>query len=481
MDKARSTRVLWVAWAGTGTILLGLAWALNWTSSAFDYNRDLRDQPAILLAVGLMVAGLIYCSLVPLLRASDTAEIGRDHRLILLIAAFGVLFRLVLFPSTPAIEDDWYRYLWDGAVTAHGYNPYALSPDDAQGDAQADALQPLAQSSGVIIERINHSDLKTIYPPVAQAAFAIAHWIEPWSLRAWRAVCLAAELASFCLLLGILKSVGRSPAWVALYWWNPVAVKELFNSAHMEAVLMPFLLAAVVLALRKSFMPSALHLGIAAGIKLWPVFLAPILLRPLLSDRRLLAVCVGILAVLGACWAVPPVLGGIDKTSGFVAYAQYWHTNSAHYKVLESIVRALIAPLTTVPGDIALVTKGLLAVVLGAVVLWLARLPLLGADDFIKRVYLAVLALLLLSPAQFPWYLIWLLPFFAARPQLGPLVATVLMPIYYVSFHYLAQDDYKTFPNLIVWGIWLPVWAAFFLDWKRGFEPLDQPARDTYA
>lgn len=481
MHNASPPRALWRAWAGLGSVLLALAACLAWTSAAFDYDLDLSHQPALMLAGGLVAAGLVYCALLPLLLATDRAGLAQDRRLIVLIVAFGLLFRMVLLPSTPAIEDDWYRYLWDGAVTAHGYNPYALSPDDAQGNDHATTLQPLAQASGVVIERINHSDLKTIYPPVAQAAFALAHWIEPWSLRAWRAVCLAADVVTLCLLLLLLKDVGRSPAWAALYWWNPIVVKELLNSAHMEVVLMPVLVGAVLLAVRKTFEASTVMLGIAAGVKLWPVVLAPILLRPLVADRRRLLICCGILTVLVGLWAVPPLLGGLDQTSGFLAYAQYWQTNSAHYSAFEAVVRLMVSPVTTEPGTIALVTKAILAAVLAVIVVWLARAPVFDGVDLVTRVYLAVAALLLLSPAQFPWYLIWLLPFCAARPQYGPLVATVLMPIYYVSFYYLARDNYETFPKVIVWGLWLPVWAAFAVDFRRRFLPIDRMSVDRHA
>ncbi len=40
----------------------------------------------------------------------------------------GLLMRALLFDSYPVLEIDFYRYLWDGAVLANGFNPYALPP-----------------------------------------------------------------------------------------------------------------------------------------------------------------------------------------------------------------------------------------------------------------------------------------------------------------------------------------------------------------
>ena len=49
-------------------------------------------------------------------------------------------------------------------------------------------LDELLHEAGVILERINYPGLTTVYPPVAQAAFALAYWLKPWSLDAWRLV-----------------------------------------------------------------------------------------------------------------------------------------------------------------------------------------------------------------------------------------------------------------------------------------------------
>ena len=100
--------------------------------------------------------------------------------------------RATLFFSTPILEDDYYRYLWDGAVTANGHNPYAYTPDDINyftGDREVpDDLAALAQDSGQFAYRVNHGELGTVYPPIAQLAFALAHKISPWNIHAWKLI-----------------------------------------------------------------------------------------------------------------------------------------------------------------------------------------------------------------------------------------------------------------------------------------------------
>ncbi len=466
-DAAR----LLLAWAGVGAVLLGCASALAAFSGYFDYAIFLKDKPSLMLAAGLAGAGLAFSLLLPLLHWTDRAGMGGDWRLIALIVAVGFALRLALLGSTPALEDDWYRYLWDGAVTAHGVNPYAVSPDEAQGEAFAGSLQLLAHESGVVIERINHSQLKTIYPPVAQAGFALAYWMQPWSLESWRAVCLVAEVVTLVLIFALLGTVLRPAAWAAVYWWNPVVVKELVNSAHMDALLMPFVLGGLLLAVRGWRVSACGLLALAAGVKIWPVILMPLVLRPLWSDRAaVLRVTALVVVVLGLI-AWPVLAGGLDETSGFRAYAQRWQTNNAVFPVVADLLRGLLTSWGVPVSTSALAARGLFATALAIVIALVVRTPLSGPQDEVRRAALIVTALLLLSPAQFPWYLVWVLPLACVHPWRGFFAATVLLPIYYAGFHYLSIDDYRTFARVIVWLVWLPIFAAFLLDVREARRP----------
>ena len=91
---------------------------------------------------------------------------------------------------------------------------------------------------------------------------------------------------------------------------------------------------------------------------------------------------------------------------------------------------------------------------------------------------LVVATLLLLSPAQFPWYATWVLPFAAFFPSWGLLALSATLPIYYASFYYHARDSYDVFRVWWVWAIWLPVWAGLAADawmaWRGRLE-------DTHA
>lgn len=466
-------------WGTLAAVLVLSCLALTVASGAFAHDVELIERPALWLVFGLICAGFIFLLTVPLITQSLKLDPARQQKIVWIIIAGGLAMRLALMASTPIYEDDWYRYLWDGGVTAHGYNPYAASPDDAQGEPYFYTLQPLAQQSGIVIERVNHSELTTVYPPVAQAAFALAHFISPWSLTAWRGVCLAAELATLMLLLALLDHTGRSRLWLALYWLNPLAAKEFINSAHMDAIVLPFVLGAALLSLKQRHLTAIATLGLAIGAKFWPLLLAPLILRPLLSTPRRLVVALILLGALSVAAAAPMLAHALDETSGLTAYANHWRNNSAHYGLIEKAIAFGLKPFdldARIPGE---TTRALLAGLAGVFALWMARKPIESGPDMLRRLGFVTAVILLLSPSQFPWYALWVLPFAVFTPWSGLLLMTALMPIYYAGFYFLARDTFSIYREGIVFAIWLPVWALLAYEaWRvmiKGQPPMIDP------
>jgi alpha-1,6-mannosyltransferase len=469
-------------WALLAVTLVGLSTALAWVSPWFGNETELLDQPVPLVSLAMVLVGLAFLAILPLLRASLRAGLGGDPHLIWLIAGTGVMMRLALFGSTPILEDDYYRYLWDGGVTAAGYSPYGATPDAAQGEQYHYSLQPLARQSGTVIEGVNHSDLKTIYPPVAQAAFAVAHWVQPWSLTAWRGVCLAAELATFALLLMLLRDVGRPALWASLYWLNPLMAKELINSAHMDVVVTPLVLAAFLMSLRRRPAVTALALGLAIGAKIWPLILVPLVFRPWLSEPKKL-VLPGLI-LTGLCLAVawPMISGGLDASSGLTAYATHWRNSSGLYVVIQKSLMAVLAPFDVSKETIGALIRMILVGAAAGVMVLIVRRPLVSHADMMARAALLTAALVLLSPSQFPWYAAWTLPFAVFRPSLGIMLMTALMPVYYVGFYFSEREIYQVYREGVVFVIWLPVWATLAYEaWREsaGLAPIFDGSADA--
>lgn len=462
-------------------MLVALAGALAWNSPRFGYDVLVRDMPVLELSGGLIFAGLVFLLLTWLIPATLRKAEPKPTGLIALIVIVGIAMRMALLTSEPALEDDYQRYLWDGGMTAHGLNPYATSPADAaKADPDMTVIGALARDSGLLIGRVNHPELRTLYPPVTQAVFAISHMIKPWSLVAWRGVLLAFDIATAALLVAILLALGRSPLWAALYWWNPVAVKELVNSAHMEAIVAGLVVGGLFLAIRKRLIWATVALALAAGAKIWPVVFMPLVWRPLLGAPRKIIAAILITAVIGILCAYPLITAGLDQSSGLVAYANEWRTNNALMPRLENAVSWLLETVGLAAVSAPLATRGLLASVLALVILGVSWRPYRDADDLVVRWTIVAAAMFLVSPAQFPWYFIWVLPFLALTPVFGLLVATATLPLYYSAFHFMSRGSLSLYSDGFVWLVWIPVWVALAIEfWPRNRSDSQSEAKTT--
>jgi alpha-1,6-mannosyltransferase len=453
-------------WIIGGGALIGAALLLTWISPRFAYDIDLIDKPVLWVAAGLVAAGLIYAAAVPDLieRTLNRRDTSGAMALGIILSA-GLLVRLILFASEPVLEDDFYRYLWDGAVTAGGSNPYAIAPADAA------ASPNLSPDAARVLDRVGHADLRTIYPAAAQAAFAAAHLLAPWSLTAWRSIVLLLDGATLALLLLLLKDAGRSPVWSALYWWNPLVIFSLANGAHMDIVVLPPLLLALLLAARGRTVFATAALAVAVGAKIWPVLLLPLVLRPALKSPARLIAATSVLVALIALQAWPILASGIDQSSGFVAYAQSWQRNSALFPAVETMASWIAG------SDLAgTVSRGALALLCGAVALAVAWRPYTTTTQLMTRAALVVATLLLTAPAQYPWYLVWLAPFLAFLPVPGMLLLTATLPLYYTAFYFAPRQQIAIYNGLIVWLAWLPVWALLARDlWRLRRAGSDEP------
>lgn len=466
-SSSRQPPQVFLPWIAACAALSAAVVAATLVSHVFVVERQAQNMPIAAFALTFTALGLAFLAMIPLIERSEALGASTTAGLVGAVFSVGLVWRLLLVGSEPILEVDFNRYLWDGGLTANGFNPYAMAPRDVTRLPYDDVRLELAKAAASIFERISYAQYKTIYPPVAQAAFALSHLLANWSLTAWRLIAIAADVVTFALLLALLRETGRSPVWIALYWWCPLVLKEIANSAHMEAILLPLVLASLLLAIRGRHLGATVALGLAIGTKLWPIMLAPLILRPVLDRPRQLIAAVAILAGFCAATATPIWLGGLDPSSGFVGFASYWATNSALFPILQRAVASITGTAGTdalLPGRIVRLASA--AVVLGLAV-QLSWRPILDARDLLRRACMICSVLLLLSPAQFPWYVLWVLPLATLNPGIGWHVAAATMPLYYSAFHFVARKNLPFFETWIVWLIWVPIWLALASDYRR--------------
>jgi len=418
------------------------------------------DSAGWITGAVLGLTGIVWMGLPPLLRRGEIS--------LVLAIGVGLVMRLIYFASEPILEIDFLRYLWDAGAVEAGLNPFAVGPADAIAGRAGSEWSMLVVQSGGIAEAISYGNLATIYPPVAQAAFWIAHQIDPWGITGLRIVFLAAELLGIWFLILLLKALGRAPSWIAIYWWNPLVAKELINSAHMDALLLPALAGALLLAVKARPILSGAALAIAAGVKVWPLVLAPILIW---QGRWRVWMTAGVVVVLAtALIAVPMILGRLDSQSGLVAYAGRWERNHALFGALREVLAYSLYKADMLHIDPNRLVRILIGLMLGttAIILgWRIR-----ERAQIPAAALTVAALLLLfSPTAYPWYYVWVLPFLCIVPVRGLLLLGAMLPFYYLRFDMEDWGNAHLFDQYIVWLEFGPVLLLLAHDWIRGIKP----------
>jgi alpha-1,6-mannosyltransferase len=420
-------------WLTAGSVLLAL--------------MVLFSQVGDWLTTTYLAAGIVF---VVTMWWSRNTESSRG--LLAWIVMAGLAMRAVCFTGPPRHETDFYRYLWEGALVAHGHNPYTVRPKDVPADDK------LAEAGQSVLERVNHSYLPSIYPPVAQAAFALAYRIAPFNANALRAVFLGFDLAVLAMLVLVLRRLGKPAHQAAIYWWNPIVVKEFYVAAHMDAVVVALATLAVMAAIWQWRRIAPVLLGFAVGAKLWPVVFAPILLR-----RQRQWVTGALLFGATATLVLWPML---SVAAGWNAYAEHWTNNAGAFNVIRWAAHLLrerqLIDWYAAENLARLVTGALLVAWLGI----LTRRPIAGDEDFVRRCLFAVGGLFLLSPTQFPWYYTWLLPFLAVTPSLPLLLYTALLPLYHL------HGEHKR----VLWIEHLPVWLLILAGGVRRCHQ-KQPSR----
>jgi hypothetical protein len=439
---------------GSLLVLLQIAVAIH--STRFGQGSTL-PVGAIPLFVGLQIsAGLVYLAVIRTLRQSGDAS-GRMAGLVIV----GVLLRTISWFSQPILEDDYDRYLWDGAATSAGVSPYRYSPADVLDRTESipERLRLEALSSGALVTRINHPDLTTIYPPVAQLAFFVAHVASPFSLHAWKVVLLVADVGALLLIAWLLKFFSLPREWIVVFWWNPLFIKETYNSAHLDVLLVPLLLGAIVYRIRDKPVASALFLALAGGVKLWPVLLAPLFLGRYLrrETRNLLAPL--LFSAITIALIVPMMIGSREH-SGLLTFAGRWEMNDAFFASLAWISRFAS------PAGPEIVRFGIAAAI-GAFALALGFRKHDSPRSLIAGALAVTATLFLLSPAQFPWYFTWLLPLLAVVPFMPLIALTAALPLYYLRFHFVDSGTEGLFDNGIVFLEWVPIWGLLLVALAR--------------
>lgn len=426
-----------------------------------------------------------------------------DLRVIWVLA---LAVRIPAWFGTPAHSDDVYRYAWDGRVTRAGINPYRYAPAapeldglregvryEDRGAERAPPRPSTREPEGPLWGRINNPDLPTIYPPAAQFAFALAAMLPLGPLGGLKCVLGACDLGVLAVLMGLLRRRGEDPRWALAWGWSPLVAVELGQNVHLDAL--PLL--ALVGGLwawevgRKGL--AGVLLGVATAAKL---ITAPLIVA--FRSGRVWGAMVGVTVLL----ALPFVGARLAIAGSTGEFARRWRTNDGVFALVQAGAERVVCPLqlaigrriaeeppsspeaplspeavqakcsepldlkkypavahaitgrshrvTVFPDELAaFASRAVAGAAIGLVVLvvlgW--RLAPLAGTEWILG------ALLLLTPALHPWYVVWLVPLVALRRRAAWVALAMLVPLGYVPL-----------ATWLAGGPWRDPW------WTRGIE-----------
>ena len=395
------------------------------------------------VAVGLLVAPdarshlgiyLALCAVGSLLAVTAARSLSGSRGPFLLLCA--ALFRATLLFRPPDLSDDLSRYVWDANVTRAGISPYAYAPADP-------ALSRVAPD---LAARVPHPDVRTVYPPAAQAVFSAGLALGNGP-RALRALFALADLS----IVGLILALGgeRAGFAAALYAFHPLAILESAGQGHLDSLGVALLLASLVLLRRRRPVRSGVAFALSALTKYVSVFAA----LPLLRRGRSRWAAAGL--VCGAAIWLASVRGGVPPVGGLGDYATRWEFNSAAYPALTSVFERIELPERAKEAFLhakaalghpawteslfpffyaGFLARAALLLALAIVLVAVA----LRVEDTEAAVFASLGALLLASPTLHPWYLLWVLPFAARRREPAFLYLSFAVPLSYGLLYPLA-------------------------------------------
>ena len=229
---------------------------------------DRMHSPALLIAFTVAFAGYAAC-----VRGATDGWLRYGIGL-------GIMLRVVLLFAFPRLSDDVYRFVWDGNLIVAGQSPFAHPPS-----YYMDTGGGVAGNDRALYDRLNSQDYYSVYPPVAQATFALAALPRPASMATAAVLLklplLLAEVGSLLLFVALLRRWRLPPGRVLLYWLNPLILVEIMGNLHFEGVMLCFLLLGLWLLTRSRYAAAGAAVAASVASKLLPLMFLPFLLNRL--------------------------------------------------------------------------------------------------------------------------------------------------------------------------------------------------------
>ena len=242
------------------------------------------------------------------------------------ILALAFFTRLIAIQATPLLEDDYFRYLWDGFKTVTTLNPYLFAPDYYFDHPDVDGAWL------DILFNINYPEIPTIYGPVLQGLFAIAYLISPGEVAAIQALLLIVDV---CILLLLIQQ--KVPVFALLsYAVHPLILKEAMASAHPDILIGGFVLVALVAWKNNKFVWVGVCMAVAVATKVSALLVLPFLFMPPPNKDYywMIKASIAFIMTLFLCY-LPFLVQGDNDLKALEVFAKDWKFNPLLYRFFD--------------------------------------------------------------------------------------------------------------------------------------------------
>ena len=459
--------------------LAGRTW--RFTLPGLPHNGE-RPVTAFLFVLGVALLSVAWLGLIHRVERSGLSARDRTRAV---VATAALWFAPLLF-GPPLLSSDVYSYAAEGAMVTQGLDPTSQDMALLHYGDYISRTDPLWRRS-----------MGNPYGPVQMgtAAAIVDASGHDYALTLWglRLLALGAVLASVWGVAEIARHYGADPPTaVAIAIANPITVLHLVGGAHNDAFLMAFLVTGCAFALRGRWAVGVLFMALATGVKL-PAAAAIVYLAwqrlggtTVIRDR-IVVIAKALAAAFAAMLALCSVIG--ISLTGWIASIQNsgktMGTLSLSTRlgyVISSVCRFVGLP-SSDDTWIALFRYGGLLL---AGYVCLRLLAATGRTGAVQAAAISMLAVILLGPVVWPWYLAPAIALLGAagvgrwRPALLVLTISFAFEVFPVgprSKPVLEGSHFVSLGLILLIGV-LTVGAPFLLEWWREQRPEEPPAAD---
>jgi len=351
----------------------------------------------------LMIAGIAALAALWLVALSLARTLGERG-----VWTIATVWAVPFVIGPPLLSTDVYSYAAHGLLARAGLSPYHHAPSALAGQAIVNAIDPNWRSTpstgGPLSTAIEHLLVEVSAGNPLGAVLL---------LRALAVVCAVA----IGRLAADLAGRRRAAEAVAITALNPAMLLYVVSGAHFEGLFVALLLGALVRAGQRRWILAIVLACAAAGVK--PIGLIAVVAilathaighRPHIAWRtaaRELALAVGALAVCAL--VVPYGLGWV----GNLGSVTHERTRFAP----ANLVSDAISPIVPGASFDDLAAGGRVATVLAAVTAVCYLFVTMRNRPLDRTVGFALLAVGVLGPVLYPWFLLWGLPCIAATAR----------------------------------------------------------------